>query len=136
MSDGAAHNLNNLPIIQAGSAGGYFKTGWTVNVDGGSASLSLGNSEASCAVGTPDTVNGVDQSTGTLPTLANAPINKYFCNLMNALGVKAGADGFPLKDGTAEVTHFGLYDKTEDFIGGGTNPPMIHDPGAFDALKA
>ena len=33
MSDGNAHNLNNLPIIQAGSCGGYFKTGWAVNVD-------------------------------------------------------------------------------------------------------
>src|SRR5262249_2278170 len=32
MSDGNAHNLNNLPIIQAGSAGGYFKQGWAINV--------------------------------------------------------------------------------------------------------
>ncbi len=32
-SDGLAANLNNLPIIQAGGCGGYFKTGWTVNVD-------------------------------------------------------------------------------------------------------
>ncbi len=136
MSDGAAHNLNNLPIVQAGSAGGYFKTGWTVNVDDGSANLSTGNSESACTNGTPKTIDGVSQATGTDPALANAPINKYFCNLMNALGVKAGEDGFPLKDGSAEVTRFGMYDKTEDFIGGGTNPPMIHDPGAFDALKA
>ena len=35
MSDGNAHNLNNAPIIQAGSAGGYFKTGWIINVDTG-----------------------------------------------------------------------------------------------------
>jgi len=136
MSDGAAHNLNNLPIIQAGSAGGYFKTGWTVNVDGGSAKLSTGNSESACSPGTPDKIDGTTQATGTDPTLANAPINKYFCNLMNALGVRAGEDGFPLKDGPAEVTRFGMYDKTEDFIGGGTNPPTIHNPGAFDALKA
>ena len=27
MSDGNAHNMNNVPILQAGSAGGYFKTG-------------------------------------------------------------------------------------------------------------
>ena len=33
MSDGNAHNLNNLPIIQAGGLNGYFKTGWAVNVD-------------------------------------------------------------------------------------------------------
>jgi len=41
---------------------------------------------------------------------------------MNALDVKAGSDGFPAKDGTREVMKFGRYDKTEDFIGGGTNP--------------
>jgi hypothetical protein len=31
--------------------------------------------------------NSLSQSTGTDPALANAPINKYYCNLMNALGV-------------------------------------------------
>ncbi len=135
MSDGAAHNLNNLPIVQAGSAGGYFKTGWTVNVDDGSPTLSNGNSESAC-LDDPPSINGINQTTGTDPTLANAPINKYYCNLMNALGVKAGADGFPLKDGPAEVTRFGMYDKTEDFIGGGSVLPVIHSPGAFDTLKA
>ena len=73
---------------------------------------------------------------GTDPALANAPINKYYCNLMNALGVKAGVDGFPAAAGNAEVSKFGMYDKTEDFIGGGSNPPTIHSPGEFDALKA
>jgi hypothetical protein len=136
MSDGAAFNLNNLPIVQAGSAGGYFKTGWTVNVEDGSSSLTQGNSEAACTPTTSDMLNGATQLTGTDPSYGNAPINKYYCNLMNALGVKAGADGFPAKGGTAEVTHYGMYDKTEDFIGGGTNPALIHDPGAFDALKA
>jgi hypothetical protein len=48
MSDGNAHNLNNLPIIQAGSAGGFFKTGQSVNVEDGSDSLSQGNSESQC----------------------------------------------------------------------------------------
>ncbi len=55
---------------------------------------------------------------------------------MNALGVKAGADGFPAVGGSAEVTKYGMYDKTEDFVGGGTNPPMIHDPGEYSALRA
>ncbi|HEX2672086.1 MAG TPA: Tat pathway signal sequence, partial [Polyangiaceae bacterium] len=123
-------------IIQAGGLSGYFKTGWTVNVEDGSANLSRGNSESACTVDTSTMINGVSQATGTPPTAGNAPINKYYCNLMNALGVKAGADGFPLKDGTAEVVRFGMYDKTEDFIGGGTNPPLIHDPGGFEALKA
>jgi hypothetical protein len=55
---------------------------------------------------------------------------------MNALGVKAGPDGFPAPGGTFEVTKFGMYDRTEDFIGGGTNPPTIHSPGEFTALRA
>ena len=136
MSDGLAHNLNNIPIVQAGSAGGYFKTGRAVNVEDGSPDLTAGNSESVCVDGTPTDVNGVTQSTGTAATRANAPINKYYVSLMNALGVKAGADGFPLRGGTAEVTKFGRYDKTQDFIGGTVNPPMIHSPGGFDDLKA
>ncbi len=55
---------------------------------------------------------------------------------MNALGVKAGPDGFPLKGGTAEVSRFGMYDRTEDLVGGGIQPPAIHDPGEFTELRA
>lgn len=135
-SDGSACNLNNMPIVQVGSAGGYFKTGCAVNVEDGSAELTAGNSEGACVPGTPDEISGVTQVTGTDPSLANAPINKYYCSLMNALGVKAGPDGFPLKGGTAEVTRYGRYDNTADFVGGATNPPKINDPGEFTALKA
>jgi len=135
-SDGSAANLNNLPIVQVGSVGGYFKTGCAVNVEDGSAGLTAGNSEGACVPGTPDEISGITQVTGTDPTLANAPINKYYCSLMNALGVKAGSDGFPLNGGAGEVTHYGRYDKTEDFVGGAVNPPQIHDPGEFMALKA
>ena len=134
MSDGNAHNLNNLPLLQAGGMGGYFKQGWSVNLDGGAADLSQGNSESQCVNG--GQANGVNQGTGTDPKLANAPINKYFCNLMNSLGVKAGADGFAAKGGTAEVTKFGMYDKTEDFIHGGTKPANISSPGEFTQIKA
>ena len=135
-SDGCARNLNNMPIVQVGSAGGYFKTGRAVNVDDGAADLTRGNSEGLCTDGMPSMVNAIEQVTGTDPALANAPINKYYCSLMNALGVKAGADGFPAKGGTAEVTKFGMYDRTQDFIGGGTIPPLISDPGEYTALKA
>jgi len=137
MSDGNAHNLNNLPVIQAGGLNGYFKTGWAVNVDTGSATLSNGNSESQCANGT-GTVNGLNQSTGTDATLANAPINKYYLNIMNAMGVKAGADGYPAKGGTAAVMKFGYSDKTEDFAGGygAKSGATIHSPGEFTALKA
>ncbi|WP_437637689.1 DUF1552 domain-containing protein [Sorangium sp. So ce854] len=135
VSDGFARNLNNLPIVQVGSAGGYFKTGCAVNVEDGSPDLTTGNSEFVCVDGERPYVSET-WTTATDPSLANAPINKYFCNLMNALGVKAGADGFPAPGGSAPVTHFGMYDRTEDFIGGGTNPPTIHDPGEFAALRA
>ncbi|HTN83757.1 MAG TPA: DUF1552 domain-containing protein, partial [Sorangium sp.] len=136
MSDGNAHNLNNAPIIQAGSAGGYFKTGQIINVDPGSTPTN-GNSMSQCASGSGQ-VNGINQGTGTDPKIANAPVNKYFCNIMNAMGVKAGADGFPAKGGSEEVTHFGYSDKTEDFIGGKGKVAgaTIHNPGGFAELKA
>jgi len=142
MSDGNAHNLNNLPIIQAGSAGGYFKTGAIVNLDPATpaaADMTNGKSMSACMDGTANQmINGTTQSTGTDPKIATAPINKYFCNLMNAMGVKAGADGFPAKGGAAEVTKFGYSDKTEDFIGGdgAVAGATIHSPGEFAELRA
>jgi len=140
-SDGLAANLNNLPIIQAGGCGGYFKTGWTVNVDTtntGSPTLSQGNSEAQCGPGSDGMVNGLTKATGTDPSVANAPINKYFYNLMNAVGVKADADGFPAKGGTNEVSQFGYSDLTTDFNGGlgAVAGASIHNPGEYTALKS
>ncbi len=141
-SDGCAHNLNNAPIIQAGSCGGYFKTGRVVHLDPGSGASEddmLGRSLAQCTEGTTDTANGVDQGTGTQPQFGNAPVNKYYCNLMNAMGLRAHEAGYPAKDGPgSEVTHFGYSDKTEDFCGGAgaVADAKIHDPGAFTALRA
>jgi hypothetical protein len=135
MSDGNAHNLNNIPVIQVGSLGGYFKTGWTVNVKDQTDTVPQGESESLCVDGM-NMVNGTTQSTGTTATQAIEPINKYYVNLMNAMGVKAGADGYAAEGGQAEVTKFGMYDKTEDFIGGGSKPSLINSPGGFDSLKA
>jgi hypothetical protein len=83
-------------------------------------------------------INGTTQSTGTPATLANAPINKYFCSLMNAMGVKAGEDGYPMKGGAAPVTKFGYSDKTEDFIGGqgAVADATVHNPGELMELRA
>ncbi|WP_437294690.1 DUF1552 domain-containing protein [Sorangium sp. So ce426] len=136
MSDGNAHNLNNAPILQAGSGGGYFKTGQIINVDPAS-TPTVGNSMSQCANGTGQ-VDGTRQGTGTDPKVGNAPINKYFCNIMNAMGVKAGSDGFPAKNGSSEVTHFGYSDKTEEFIGGkgAVSGAKISNPGGFTELKA
>jgi len=57
---------------------------------------------------------------------------------MNAMGVKADANGFPKVGGTAEVTKFGYADKTTDFAGGfgAVAGAGIHDPGEYTALKA
>ena len=133
-SDGNAFNLNNMPILQAGGCGGYFKTGGAVNVDDGSADLPRGNSEEPCI--DPGYIEPTNiKITGTPREFANAPINKYYCTLMNAIGVKAGADGFPAVGGTELVTHYGMYDRTEDFASGGELPPNINDPGEFDALR-
>lgn len=143
MSDGNAHNLNNLPIIHAGSCGGYFKTGWTVNVDTmntGSATLTQGMSESQCADGSSSgQVNGTNQGTGTPSAAANAPINKYFYNIMNAMGVKGDAtSGQPTKGGTAPVSAFGYSDNTVDFCGGlgATSGAKIHSPGEYTDFKA
>ncbi|AUX28727.1 MULTISPECIES: DUF1552 domain-containing protein [Sorangium] len=136
-SDGAARNLNNLPILQAGSCGGYFKVGQAVNVDGGSADLTRGNSEGACKWLDGPSVLRYNElhNLGTPPTVASQPINKYFCNLMNAIGVKAGPDGFPAIGGTREVTRFGKHDDTKLFADV-NNPPDIKDPGEFTALRA
>jgi hypothetical protein len=142
MSDGNAHNLNNAPIVQAGSGGGYFKMGQIINLDassGATAEQMLGRSLAQCVDGAPQTSDGVSQATGTDPKFGNAPVNKYFCNIMNAMGMKADATGYPAKDGPAtEVTHFGYSDKTEDFCGGlnAVEGATIHNPGGFTELKA
>jgi Protein of unknown function (DUF1552) len=134
MSDGDSHNLNNLPILQAGNCGGYFKTGWAINVDGAKTDLSVGNSDGDCQNG--NTLSNLDNA-GTMPaTLASQPINKYFCNLMNAIGVKADSTGFPKKGGTQPVTKYGMYDDSSLFKGGGTNPASIKNPGEYTELKA
>lgn len=113
-SDGQAHNLNNMPILQAGSLGGYFKTGWAINVEDGDPNLSRGNSTSQCADGGSIAFNEV-QSTGTDNQYANRPMTKYLCNLMNGLGVKGNADGFPEVGGTGPVTHFGWSDDPSEF---------------------
>jgi hypothetical protein len=134
--------MNNTPLIQAGSGGGYFKTGKIVNLDtdsGGTATDFLGRSLSQCVPGTPQTSDGVSQGTGTVAKYGNMPINKYFCNVMNAMGMKADAQGFPAKDGPAsEVTHYGYSDKTEDFCGGAgaVTGASIKSPGGYTALKA
>jgi len=141
-SDGCARNLNNSPIIQAGSGGGYFKTGKIIHLDAASGATPeqmLGRSMATCTPGTPQDADGINQVTGTEPQYGNAPVNKYFCNIMNAMGLKADANGYPALNGPeSEVRCFGYSDLTEDFCGGEGAVPgaTIHQPGGFSELKA
>jgi hypothetical protein len=114
LADGNAHNNNNLPIVIAGSAGGYLKTGVSVNVEGGSKTLGTGNSEASC-------VSGSDVGFGTGSNGGNTPLNKLYVTLMNALGATK-EDGSP-------ITEFGLLDSNDVAAG-------ITKPGEIDAIKA
>ncbi|HYQ00873.1 MAG TPA: DUF1552 domain-containing protein [Polyangiaceae bacterium] len=113
-SDGSAFNLNNMPIVIAGSAGGYLKQGQAINVEG--APIGPGNSEASCPGDTGDYVAVSNGSVG-----GNVPINKLYVTLMNAIGCKAD-DGGP-------VTRFGQFD-------GFTAEAGITNPGELTALKA
>jgi len=143
LSDGNAHNMNNTPLIAAGSAGGYFKQGKIINLDtmsGGTAKDFLGRSLSQCTGASANEMSdGVSQGTGTDPKFGNRPINKFFCNVMTAVGMKADANGFPAKGGPAsEVTHYGYSDKTEDFTGGldAVAGHTIHEPGGYTELKA
>ena len=133
LSDGNAHNLNNMPILQAGSCGGYFKTGWAVNVEGGKADMTPGHSEEDCATGNHGRPAPCD-SLGTPPDVATQPINKYFCNLMNAIGVKAGRGRLPAEGRHAPVSKFGKYDDTTLFPT--DTPAIIKNPGEYSDLRA
>lgn len=144
-SDGQAHNLNNMPILQFGSLGGYFKTGVAINVDDGAADLSRGNSLSQCGDGDGDIGFNEVQGTGTDNSLANKPMTKYLYNLMNGLGVKANADGFPEVGGTEKVSKFGWSDDPAQFAefvpNGGqgiadTPQGTFIDPGEFEDLLA
>jgi len=110
LSDGAAHNLNNLPIVIAGKCGGYLKTGQVVNVEG-TGTPQMGNSDMSCANG--GNIGNTGSSGGMYP------INKLYVTLMNAVGCTA--TGMP---GGGKVTQFGQFDGTGS-TGGITNPGEV-----------
>lgn len=127
-ADGALHTNNNLPILHAGSCGGYFKTGQAINVEDGSADLTPGNSSGICADG-QTTYDRADF--GTPSDIANVPLNKYFYNLMNAIGVRAGADGFPAIGGSEKVSRFGWSDDPQQFAAFEPADGFENQPGTF-----
>jgi hypothetical protein len=112
LADGNAHNNNNLPIVIAGSAGGYLKQGVSVNLAGGT--LGTGNSEVGC------TADGGEVSFGTGSQGGNVPLNKLYVTLMNAVGARDG-NGEPIQS-------FGTWDSNSG--------PGITNPGELTALRA
>ena len=107
LADGNAHNNNNLPIVIAGSGGGYLKQGQSINLDPNGKTLGTGNSEASCANGNTSVGFNTGTQTGTVP------LNKLHVTLLNALGRNL--------PNWQTVTTFGTMD-TSDVNKGITNP--------------
>lgn len=110
LADGNAHNNNNLPVVIAGSLGGYLKQGVSVNIEGGT--LGTGDSEGSC-------VDGGEVGFGGGSRGGNVPLNKLYATLLNGLGARQ-ADGSPFDS-------YGTWD---------SNSEGITDPGELDGIKA
>ena len=115
LADGNAHNNNNLPIVIAGSGGGYLKQGQTVNLD--TKTLGTGNSEASCANGNTSVGFNTGSNTGTVP------LNKLYVTLVNALGKNV--------TGFQPIDRFGVMDYTDS-----AGTPGIKNPGELTTLRA
>jgi hypothetical protein len=81
LSDGNRHNNDSLPVVIAGSLGGYLKQGQAVKLDTGTTTGGRGGGFGSGGV----------------------PINKLYVNLLNGLGAKDPATG-------AAFTTFGNTD--------------------------
>jgi hypothetical protein len=113
LSDGDAHNINNLPIVIAGSAGGILKTGQAVNVEG--RDIGQGNSEDGCTAS--QNTSGFTGSQG-----GNVPINKLYCLLLNINGVESPTGG--------EWTEFGQFDNNNK------NGENFTNPGESSELRA
>ena len=116
LSDGAAHNLNNLPIVVAGSCGGYLKQGEVVQLE--TSKPDPGKSDSTCS-----TTGGSIGFTGS--SGGNIPINKFYVTLMNALGMRQSTG--------AKIDKFGMYDTDADFKAGAATQ-KISNPGELTKL--
>jgi hypothetical protein len=115
LSDGNAHNLNNLPIVISGSAGGKLKQGQAVAVATNTGGQ--GNSSNTCQSGQAGEANGNSASNG-----GDTPINKLYCTLFNAYGMTAPGGG--------EWSEWGQFDSERGPSSG------ITDAGQLDDLLA
>lgn len=135
LADGNAHNNNNLPIVIAGSAGGYLKQGVSVNVSTDE-DLATGNSEAACQVEGEEVSAG--SSTGSQG--GNVPLNKLYVTLLNAVGAKT-PEGAPIESfGVSDAAGSGGFGGGSiSFTTDGAGKVMdgtIADPGELAALRA
>jgi hypothetical protein len=138
LADGNAHNNNNLPIVIAGSCGGYLKQGLSVNLDGGSlgdGANQTGNSESACQTEGEE----VSAGAGTGSNGGNVPLNKLYVTLLNALGA-GDPDWVPVDSwGVSDAGGgFGssVPDFTTDGAGNVTGGAGISNPGELAALRA
>jgi hypothetical protein len=135
LADGNAHNNNNLPIVIAGSAGGYLKQGVSVNVSTDE-DLATGNSEAACQVEGEEVSAG--SSTGSQG--GNVPLNKLYVTLLNAVGAKT-PEGAPIESfGVSDAGGSGGFGGGSiSFTTDGAGKVLdgtITDPGELAALRA
>src|SRR5438105_12318138 len=104
LGDANANNNTNLPIVIAGSAGGYLKQGVSVNLE--TKAIGTGDSLGTCQ--NPGDQAGFNRQAAG----GNVPLNKLYVTLLNALGAK-DSNGQPF-------TSFGTMD-TSDVTKGITN---------------
>ena len=132
LADGNAHNNNNLPIVIAGSAGGYFKQGVSVAV-GSETNLVTGDSEAACKTEGEEVSAG--QGTGSQG--GTVPLNKLYVSLLNALGATTEAGGpfesWGVTDGGGGGFRESLTFTTDG--AGKVTDGTIGDPGELMALR-
>ena len=126
MSDGNSHNLNNMPILQAGSCGGYFKTGWAINVEGAKTDMSRGTATPTARMGSLRSTAWTASEPRRLATHADQQVLLQPAQRDRREG---RLDGYAAPGGTAPVTKFGKYDDTKLFSDGGTKPSVIASRG-------
>lgn len=112
LADGNAHNTNNLPIVIAGSLGGYLKQGQSIDLEG---NIDTGNSEASCSNGNSSVGFGTSSNRGRVP------INKLLLTIMNGCGCTAPGGG--------PMMEWGQFDSASLSAG-------ITKPGELSELRA
>ncbi len=131
LADGNAHNNNNLPIVIAGSAGGYLRQGVSVNVSPDK--LVAGNSESACLTEGEQ----VSATSGTGSQGGNVPLNKLYVTLLNAVGAKT-AEGGPIERFGVSDAAGASFNDAATFTTDGAGKVLdgtITDAGELSALR-